>query len=326
MNPQDMFPEYRALLALADSITHRVQSEQERLRAGGNVTVVQSSSVKRARGHLQLALEALGQPLDGERDPQTSLPLPGYGAGDGWQPLPPIPEPESEAPTPVPGDEATPASAPAEATAPQPSPWLQDRLDEIGNALEAALGSGDDPFAENPVVEGAACSAANKAPEFVGRTDVLSIPDLVGFFQLQAKTGVLTIEGRDETFRLEFNEGALIHAASSDSPPGERLGEILQRRGTITRPRLHALLQQLGQDEKLGDALLRAEDVSSDDLAAALQEQVLGIFVRLAQLPGCHFTFREGGVDPDVGDHVRYNVTGLLLDSARQIDEARESA
>ena len=346
MNPQELFPEYRALLALTDSIRHRIHVEQERLRAGAQVTVVQASSVRRARGHLQLALEAFGQPSTGTLGGLAvngSIGL-APATGSSWTPLPPLPgSPESMAPAapppPVPEVQQSAATqdpappAPAETAPPSdtteaeaPSLWVQSRLDEIGSALEAALGGGDDPFAESPIVEGAACSTDNKTPEFVGRTDVLSIPDLVGFFQLQAKTGVLKIEGAEETFRLEFYEGSLIHAASTDSPPGERLGEILERRGSITRSRLQSLLEQLGDKEKLGDALLRAEDVSSDDLAAALQEQVLGIFVRLAHLPGCHFTFREGGVDADVADHVRYNVTGLLLDSARQIDEARESA
>ena len=229
--------------------------------------------------------------------------------------------------------------------------WAQRRVEEIGRALDCALLEGvlDDTQgaprtedgSEGPPQHTAPPTAVAQSvgvdglapgsrPHFSGHTDVLSIPDLVGFFQMQSKTGVLEIQHASEVFRFEFENGALLHAASSRSPAGERLGEILVRRGALTEASLPQLLAQLSRGERLGNALLRLDGITQADLTGAVEEQVLGIFVRLAKLPGCSFTFHECTFERDLPGRVRHNVTRLLLDSARFLDDEaharRESA
>lgn len=157
-------------------------------------------------------------------------------------------------------------------------------------------------------------------PEFVGDTDVLSIPELIGFFQLQAKTGVLTIESETEEFILEYLRGELIHACSTSAPIGERLGEILVRLGHITERQLDLLLVGKSDAEKLGQLMRRGEVISEEILSHALQIQVQNIFHRMCEMTGCRFSFREG-LEGEPRARVRYNITRLLLQSARQKDE-----
>ncbi|QDV06778.1 hypothetical protein Poly30_22930 [Planctomycetes bacterium Poly30] len=199
------------------------------------------------------------------------------------------------------------------------SVWVQHRVDEIQRALTAAFG--DDEIL--PDLETAPKPFA--APEFIGNTDALSIPELIGFFQLQGKTGVLTIDARHEQFTLEYLRGELIHAGSSSSPDGHRLGEVLVKLGHLTESKLERLLAGKSDAERLGDALRRGEVVGEDALAQALQYQIQNIFYRLFDLGGCRFTFREG-LEGEPRARVRYNVTRLLLETARHRDELEGSA
>jgi hypothetical protein len=345
MQPLDPQSEFRALLALVDAVRASVLSEMDVLARNPGVTPLLRSCLTRARGHLELAHRALH-----ESRPERSFAAPRGLANVGIEPatlgtplrldagLQGFTGPRIATPAPI---GSAPPSAPNQVAATErraagrhvfrpdgnegaPS-WVQSRVEEIGRALDSALGGGfEDPHsgAGDVLVMGAACPAPQAPPHFSGSTDILSIPDLVGFFQVQAKTGVLEIEHPSENFRLEFEGGALLHAASTNSPRGERLGEILVRRGALTEARLTAFLKNLSKGERLGAALLRDEGIGESELTAAVEEQVLGIFVRLARLPGCRFTFRECTLDTDMTGRVRHNVTRLLLDSARHLDEA----
>jgi len=341
MSPQDPQSELRGLVALTDVLRQRVLAELEALQRGGTVTPLLRSCLTRARGHMELAQRALGETRAGQDPlslPQASIPLTTAGVeferrATGRHAFHPS------------GEESAPS-------------WVESRAQEIGRALESALGDGFGAFGEETaqpigrpkpqrvvkVVQssalesldsalfenipepevGAACPAPQAPPHFSGNTDVLSIPDLVGFFQVQAKTGVLDIEHSSESFRLEFENGSLMHAASTNSPKGERLGEILVRRGALTEAQLQAFLANLARGERLGNALLRADGISEAELTKAIEEQVLGIFVRLAKLPGCRFEFRECKLEANSAGRVRHNITRLLLDSARHLDEARQ--
>ncbi|MEM8712708.1 MAG: DUF4388 domain-containing protein, partial [Planctomycetota bacterium] len=131
------------------------------------------------------------------------------------------------------------------------SVWVQHRVDEIQRALTAAFGD------EENVPEEETAPKPFSPPEFIGSTDALSIPELIGFFQLQRKTGVLTIDARQEQFTLEYLRGELIHARSSSAPDGQRLGEVLVRLGYLTESKLERLLAGKSNAERLGDALRR---------------------------------------------------------------------
>jgi hypothetical protein len=366
MHPMDPLTELRSLRALANAIQASVQRELDRLGRSGTSTPAERACLARARGHLELAQRALSE-ANPEQPPwarvvpsKLKLGGPEYrGRGKRTQaPGPaarskPAQRPVVEAApgdrSPIPGGRDTDGLDTA-AMGDAPT-WAQRRVEEIGRALDSALLEGvlDDTKGATRSEDGSEAHsqhagaptavaqsvgvdglAPGSRPHFSGHTDVLSIPDLVGFFQMQSKTGVLEIQHASEVFRFEFENGTLLHAASSRSPAGERLGEILVRRGALTEASLPQLLAQLASGERLGDALLRLDGITQADLTGAVEEQVLGIFVRLAKLPGCSFTFHECTFDRDLPGRVRHNVTRLLLDSARYLDDEaharRESA
>jgi hypothetical protein len=357
----DPFNELRRLRTLADAIQASLQSELDCFARSGTTSPAQRSSLARARAHLELVHRALAE-VRSDR-PLGAQVLPGklklgspelHGRGKSTR-APGAASRSTPAPSSAvwtaPGDVSPSADALDDDAQVDAPTWAQRRVEEIGRALDSALlegglhdtkgapplgnGSGSQPQQSGPPTAvapsvGIDGPAPGIRPHFSGHTDVLSIPDLVGFFQMQSKTGVLEIQHASEVFRLEFEKGALLHAVSSRSPAGERLGEILVRRGTLTEASLPQLLAQLARGECLGDALLRLDGVTQADLTAAVEEQVLGIFVRLAKLPGCSFTFHECTFERDLPGRVRHNVTRLLLDSARFLDDEahalRESA
>ena len=65
---------------------------------------------------------------------------------------------------------------------------------------------------------------------------------------------------------------------------------------------------------------MRGELVPQAELTAALDEQVQHIFHRVFSLPKGRFEFHDG-LEGEPSDRVRYNVTRLLLESARHCDE-----
>lgn len=317
------------LLSLASDIKARLrQLESHALaeaRSGAGVDLAlecdRERTLGRARNHLELALEALGSPKWGLTGPIARGPLKitGFHSASIYDAINDLRE-RKRTDGVAPEAEAAPAPEPAPAVvgpSSAPSVWVQNRVDEIQKALSAALGD-DDFFQE----EEEPAPKPLGQPEFMGNTDTLSVPELVGFFQLQEKTGVLTIDARQEQFKLEYMRGELIHASSSSSPPGERLGEILVQLGHVSEEELTALLQGKSRAERLGDALRRGDQITEQALIEALEVQVQRIFHRLFDVGGCRFTFREG-LEGEPKARVRYNITRLLLETARHHDEQK---
>lgn len=289
------------------------------------------AAMGRVRNHLELALQALGhskRSVTGS-DEESAIP---DGAAETPAPIGPFPTQDPANPLKITGYYSSEVKdalrelrkargwQPADGVAPiRPGIWVKNRVDEIHRALSTAFGEDDDLacLEDEPQPLG--------PPEFTGNTDVLSIPELIGFFQLQAKTGVLLIAGPEEDFTLEYLRGELIHAASSASPEGERLGEILVRLGHMNETQLAELLVCLNSMERTGETLRRGEVIPEEAISDALQHQVQGIFHRLCTMTGCRFSFREG-LAGEPNARARYNVTRLLLETARVNDETARDA
>ncbi len=288
------------------------------------------AAMGRVRNHLELALQALGHSKRSATGSGTGSGTGSADSDDGTEmpaPIGPFPTQDPANPLQITGYYSSEVKdalrelrkargwQPADGIAPiRPGIWVKNRVDEIHRALSTAFGEDDDlaRLEDEPQPLG--------PPEFTGNTDVLSIPELIGFFQLQAKTGVLLIAGQEEDYTLEYQRGELIHAASSASPEGERLGEILVRLGHMNETQLAELLVCLNSMERTGETLRRGEVITEEAISDALQHQVQGIFHRLCTLTGCRFSFREG-LAGEPNARARYNVTRLLLETARVKDE-----
>jgi len=186
----------------------------------------------------------------------------------------------------------------------------------VGRSVDRLLMGGQGPKA---TVVGAPAPVADRA--FSGHCRGVSIPELVAFLSGLGKSGVLKVTTLNETFSVVLRKGELFHAFSDNTPSGLRLGEILVAQKAISDEALFKFLRrQSGDKGRLGEALEKEHLVSRDQLRYALEHQVQQMFHRLFTAQEAAFVFQEGE-DAEPDSHVRMNVTHLLLESARQLDE-----
>lgn len=156
---------------------------------------------------------------------------------------------------------------------------------------------------------------------FHGYTWAIPLPELMGFLQMQQKSGVLRVNTGSEVVSLVFDAGDLIHASSDNSPPGMRLGELLVAQSAIDMARLEQFLLRYGAGPgRLGDTLEAEGLITKEALRRALDSQVEGIFQRLFRAHNAYYVFREG--HSEEGPTLRRNVCQLLLEACRARDEA----
>jgi hypothetical protein len=161
---------------------------------------------------------------------------------------------------------------------------------------------------------------------FSGSTDAIELPDLMGFLQLQRKTGVLHVDLETERLSFEFVEGEVVCASSDNSPVGCRLGEILIAQGGVDKERLGAfLIDHSASTGKLGAALVSEALITEEQLRGALEVQVQQIFHRLLGAGRATFRFQRCEAE-ELDRGMRMNVMQLLLESARVNDEATQDA
>lgn len=199
------------------------------------------------------------------------------------------------------------------------SGWLRDKL----SRLTRHLIGGADELEESKGSKGGVGALEDG---FRGDSFAISVPDLLGFLQVQRKSGVLRVQADGEEIYMEFDKGDLVHAYSTSAPPEMRLGEVLVAQGAVTRERLDSFLFCYSASRgMLGKALMEGEIVTQEQLQKALDHQIQGVFHRLFAAETCTYLFRE--CQPDTTPNARRrNVTQLLLESARQIDESQPAA
>lgn len=159
----------------------------------------------------------------------------------------------------------------------------------------------------------------------VGDTKTIALGDLIGWLSVQDKTGVLKVTTPSEVISLEFLDGELVGAFSSNAPEGSRLGEILVEDKAITSLQLKVFLKKYAKaEEKVGAALEREELVTKEQLRAALENQAQQLFNRLFAEKKASFCFYEN-VEAKADGRLQLNAASLILESARLHDEAGTS-
>ncbi|MBK9383372.1 MAG: DUF4388 domain-containing protein [Planctomycetes bacterium] len=167
-------------------------------------------------------------------------------------------------------------------------------------------------------------SPSAREREFYGHSDVVPLSEVLDFVGFTRKTGTLRIFAVEETLVVEFEEGEVVGACSDRPPLGTRVGELLVAHQAIGSEALEAFLASTGERRsRLGEALVQAGLVTTEDLLEALAEQVQGIFNRLVAMENVEFFFRARPMDGGAERRsLRLNPTQLLLEGARARDAA----
>jgi hypothetical protein len=159
---------------------------------------------------------------------------------------------------------------------------------------------------------------------FTGSLQMFAVPDLLEFLRSSRRTGTLVITSEAGIGAVHLYRGMLTGAAS---PNTANLGDILLKRGLLTRERLSAATEDQKADSLgrlLGAILVERGFISTQDLQTALGEQI-----RSAILEMVAWTFGRFAFEPDKRDQseldseiaVQLDTQAVLLDALREFDE-----
>ena len=147
--------------------------------------------------------------------------------------------------------------------------------------------------------------------------------DIFQLIGIQRKTGILTLEGTEDTVTVKFLEGQVVGADTKRRSVEELLGAVLVRTGRITEPQLREALRTQKQTlQRLGYVVVKSGAISEEDLIEALRVQSLQIIYRLFRWHNGEYNFR--GVEDleyDERHFIPISAETILMEGARMIDE-----
>ena len=156
-----------------------------------------------------------------------------------------------------------------------------------------------------------------------GTLRVFSLNDIFQVLGLQRKSGVLTVEGEDDTVTISFLGGQVVAAESARRRLDNRIGHLLVRSGRLTEEQLTRTLQTQGEtQQRLGFLLIRDRLVTPADLREALRLQILRIVFNAFRWTDGRFSFtQEGPIDYDADHMSPVPTESILMEAAQMFDE-----
>jgi hypothetical protein len=153
-----------------------------------------------------------------------------------------------------------------------------------------------------------------------GNLRTMALPDILQWISQGRKTGTLHLERRSIQKRLIFQKGSVYTSWSND--PREYLGQYLLRNRKVSEEQLfRALLKQENQGKLIGAVLIAEELLTEDDLRVALKTKAEETIYDLFLWPEGKFEFKDGEVPTNVPIHIDTEVTTLILEGIRRVDE-----
>jgi hypothetical protein len=148
----------------------------------------------------------------------------------------------------------------------------------------------------------------------------LSLIDVIGFLAQAAATGAFTVATPEDVERSVFFYNGDVVWASSTSPE-DRLGEILLKRGKITREQLQVAIADGAR--KLGRACVERGYIASHELWGLVQAQLTEIFNKMLASESGVWFFARHSTEVLAESQIHLSTQGLLVDALRRLDEMR---
>lgn len=155
--------------------------------------------------------------------------------------------------------------------------------------------------------------------QMAGLIGDVGIVDLLSFFNMFRKSGLLCFGLAGGSKTLCFQKGEIVYAESTF--PEEEIGEILYSLGKFDREILQGARQFSGGDLPLGKVLVDQNLVSSKDLWAATRNQVETIVYHLFTFHEGSFVFANAALNEDKVVSLSMNTQNLIMEGLRRVDE-----
>lgn len=153
-----------------------------------------------------------------------------------------------------------------------------------------------------------------------GNLRTMALPDILQWISMGRKTGTLHLDRRSVKKGIVFQSGEIHSSWSND--PRESLGQFLIRNRLTTEEQLFkALLRQEAQGRPVGAILVGDGIITEDDLRRSLQTKAEETIYDLFLWSDGAFEFKEAEIPSDLPVHLELDVTSVLLEGARRVDE-----
>ncbi len=161
---------------------------------------------------------------------------------------------------------------------------------------------------------------AGEAPAVMaGLLGEIGVADLLSFFNMFRKSGVLHFTLAGGTKELYLQNGEVVFAASTF--PEEDLGEVLLALGKIDRETLQKARQRVSDGTALGKLLVAKGVVASKDLWQASRHQVEALIYHLFTFHQGSFCFVAKALEQEEIPRLSMSTQNLIMEGLRRVDE-----
>lgn len=147
----------------------------------------------------------------------------------------------------------------------------------------------------------------------------IALPDLLSFFNMFRKTGVLSFELDGGEKSLFFQKGEVVFATSTFAD--EDLGEILFALGKVERSALQHARQLSSGRAPLGKVLVERGSVTAQDLWLAARSQVENIVYNLFVFDTGGFSFQPKALEQEKIVRLSMSTQNMIMEGLRRQDE-----
>jgi uncharacterized protein DUF4388/type II secretion system (T2SS) protein G len=148
------------------------------------------------------------------------------------------------------------------------------------------------------------------------------IAEILQLIGQQAKSGVLHLAAHDDVIHIAIAEGNVVRAETAGRKARERLGNMLVRAEVISSQELgYALEMQKKTLRRLGDILVELGFVSKQDLREMTALQTTETVYRLFHWKSGTYQFEPGDVEWDRETVTPLRAESVLMEGFRQVDE-----
>ena len=146
-----------------------------------------------------------------------------------------------------------------------------------------------------------------------------AIPDLLSYFNMFRKSGVLNVVLGEGNKSLYFQQGEVVFATSTFE--AEDIGSVLFSLGKIEQRDLDLLRRQVSEKVTLGKLLVEHASVSPKDLWTAARSQVENIVYNLFSAGRGAFYFQLKAVEQEDILRLSMSTQNMIMEGLRRLDE-----
>ena len=153
-----------------------------------------------------------------------------------------------------------------------------------------------------------------------GDLALFRLPDILQIIAQQRKTGILTVQGKSDILAVSFQVGEIVAADALNQSFDELLGEVLARRGSLSRERFAELAErQHGTGERLVDYLVDIRAIGRDELLESLRDLTYRLLLEVLRWREGQFKF-YGGEEVAYEEGIRpLRVEDVLMRALREL-------